>query len=420
MNIIKIEFTKKRISEDLKFRLLLIYPISLILIAFILDNPQNITQGLKNIILSSDLLITDYLGIGGLSATLLNSGILGLTSLLLLKSKKVRLTGISIAAIFTVMGFSMFGKNLLNVIPIILGVKLYSIYQKEPLRKFLIIALFSTALAPLVSQTIFILGFTVKGLFLATFIGVVTGFITPPLASHLLSSHQGFNLYNLGFTAGLIGTLLMSLFRSYGIEYNQNLIWTTKYTGVLGIILTFHFLSLILVGYLLNNQSFRRLKKLWKRSGRIVTDFVTLDTFPVTIINMGLMGLFYTLLLFLIGSPLNGPTVGGLFTIVGFSAFGKHPFNTFPIIVGVLIGSVTKIWGINNPGLILALLFSTTLAPISGVFGRLSGVIAGFLHLSVVMNIGYLHGGLNLYNNGFAGGLVAIILFPILDSIKKE
>jgi hypothetical protein len=420
MNIIKEKFIKKRISEETKFKLLLLYPISLILSAFIFEHPTEINHGFKNIILSSDLLISDYLGIGGLGATLLNSGILGLFSLLLLKSNKVRITGISIAALFTVMGFAMFGKNILNIIPVIIGVKLYSIYQKEPLSKFIIVALFSTALAPVVTQSILVFGYTDKGIFLAALIGILTGFIIPPVASHLLSSHQGFNLYNIGFSAGLIGTLLMSLFRSYGIEYDKQLIWTTQYSQVLRMLLLFYFLSMLLIGYLLNRESFKRLKKLWKRSGRIVTDFVTLDTFAVTLLNMGLMGLLYMLILTLIGSPLNGPTVGGLFTIVGFSAFGKHPFNTIPVICGVLLGSVTKIWGLADPGLILALLFSTTLAPITGVFGSLSGLLAGFLHLSVVMNIGYLHGGLNLYNNGFAGGLVAIILFPILDSLKKE
>ena len=36
------------------------------------------------------------------------------------------------------------------------------------------------------------------------------------------------------------------------------------------------------------------------------------------------------------------------------------------------------------------------------------------------MNIGYLHGGMNLYNNGFAGGLVAAVLVPIIESFRKE
>ncbi len=413
-------WNKKRISEELNFKLLLFYPLALIFLAFIIATPQDIFKGFKDIIFSTDLLITDYFGVGGLGATLFNSGILGIVSLLLLKSRRVKITGIGIAALFTVMGFSMFGKNILNIIPIILGVKLYALYQKEPFRNFIIVALFSTALSPLISQTIFFFGFTIKGICLAIIIGLVTGFVIPPVASHLLSSHQGFNLYNLGFTAGLIGTLLMSLFRSHGIEYNKQLIWTSEHTKIMGLFLCFYFLSMILIGYILNKEAFKGLHTLWKRSGRIVTDFVILDTLPVTMINMGLMGLLYIIILLLINSPLNGPTIGGLFTIIGFSAFGKHPFNTVPVIVGVLLGSLTKIWSLSDPGLILALLFSTTLAPIAGMFGKINGVIAGFLHLSVVMNIGYLHGGLNLYNNGFAGGIVAIILFPILDSIRKE
>ena len=53
---------------------------------------------------------------------------------------------------------------------------------------------------------------------------------------------------------------------------------------------------------------------------------------------------------------------------------------------------------------------------VSFVFGD---VIAGFFHMSMVMNVGYLHGGMNLYNNGFSGGFVAAVLVPIFDSLKK-
>ena len=36
------------------------------------------------------------------------------------------------------------------------------------------------------------------------------------------------------------------------------------------------------------------------------------------------------------------------------------------------------------------------------------------------MNVGVVHGGFNLYNNGFAGGIVAGIIVPILNVFKKE
>ena len=54
-----------------------------------------------------------------------------------------------------------------------------------------------------------------------------------------------------------------------------------------------------------------------------------------------------------------------------------------------------------------------TLAPIAGRFGIIAGIFAGFVHVSMAFNVGYLHGGINLYNNGFSGGFVAAMLVPI-------
>ena len=68
----------------------------------------------------------------------------------------------------------------------------------------------------------------------------------------------------------------------------------------------------------------------------------------------------------------------------------------------------------------LALLLSTTLAPIAGEFGFLAGILAGFLHSSVALNVGIVYGGMNLYNNGFAGGIVAIFLVPVIQSIRDR
>jgi hypothetical protein len=36
------------------------------------------------------------------------------------------------------------------------------------------------------------------------------------------------------------------------------------------------------------------------------------------------------------------------------------------------------------------------------------------------MNVGVVHGGINLYNNGFAGGLVASVLFPLFESFRRK
>ena len=56
----------------------------------------------------------------------------------------------------------------------------------------------------------------------------------------------------------------------------------------------------------------------------------------------------------------------------------------------------------------------------AGKFGPVVGIIAGYLHSSVALNVGIVYGGMNLYNNGFAGGIVAIFLVPVVQSISDR
>ena len=72
------------------------------------------------------------------------------------------------------------------------------------------------------------------------------------------------------------------------------------------------------------------------------------------------------------------------------------------------------------PALQLAGLFGTTLAPVAGHFGGLYGVLAGFIHSALVLQTGGPVAGLNLYNNGFSGGLIAIVLYPTLTAIVRR
>ena len=45
--------------------------------------------------------------------------------------------------------------------------------------------------------------------------------------------------------------------------------------------------------------------------------------------------------------------------------------------------------------------------------------MAGALHMALVTNIGDLHAGMNLYNNGFSGGFIAAALSPIFDALGR-
>ena len=59
-------------------------------------------------------------------------------------------------------------------------------------------------------------------------------------------------------------------------------------------------------------------------------------------------------------------------------------------------------------------------APIAGEFGFAAGVFSGMLHVAIVMCTAQMYGGLNLYNNGFSTGWVAIFMVPLLESFMKR
>lgn len=412
---------KPKVSNHKRYSMMIVYATSLIIFGFMMDTPENILYGLSQIIVQPDLLITDYIGVGGMGAAFVNSGLLTLIFIFILLKLKIPFNGASTASLFLISGFAFFGKNLFNVWFIVMGVYLYAKVQKDKFSKYIYVALFGTAMSPMVTEIFFnpSLSPSVR-ILLGVFVGLSIGFILPPLSTYLLRVHQGFNLYNVGFTAGIIGTVFVSLFKSYGLMPTAQFIWTQENNRILSLFLFSMFLSMIIIGFYLNDRSFKNIKNIMHYPGRLVTDFILLEGFAPTLVNMGINGLLATLYVLLVNGDLNGPTLGGIFTIVGFGAFGKHLKNILPIFLGVSIGAITKIWNINDPSILLAALFGTALAPISGEFGWKYGVLAGFIHSSVVLNVGVLHGGFNLYNNGFAAGLVAVILIPIIQAFRKD
>lgn len=135
---------------------------------------------------------------------------------------------------------------------------------------------------------------------------------------------------------------------------------------------------------------------------------------------MGLMGIIATSYALWVSGQLNGPIIGGILTVVGFGAFGKHPRNVIPILMGVLTLNFFTSFDHTSTTAVVAGLFGTTLAPIAGYFGVLPGILAGFIHMTMVLNVGALHSGVNLYNNGFSGGFVAAIMVPLLEMVQQR
>jgi hypothetical protein len=411
----------RRMVFDSKYSFVILFSLAQILFGLTQNTFFEITTGLQAILTMPSSLITDYIGLGNMGAAFVNSGLVSLVCILLLYRMKQSLNGPLIAALFTISGFALFGKNLFNVWFILLGAYAYSRFKKEKFNKYLVPALFGTSMAPAITEIAFRSSSSLLiGIPLAMAIGILLGFLISPLASSLIHVHQGYNLYNIGFSVGMLGLIFVSIMRSFGYEPIPQFIWSSGNNQVLSVYLFGIFLIILMAGFMLNGKSFRNYKKLLSHSGKLITDFIALEGFGITLINMGITGIISTSYILLIQGDLNGPTIGGILTISGFSAFGKHPRNILPIFLGVFIGSLLKVFSINDPAIQMAALFGTALSPIAGKFGWQWGVVAGFIHSSVVLNVGYLHGGFNLYNNGFAAGLVVAVLLPIISLFRKD
>ncbi|WP_035054517.1 DUF1576 domain-containing protein [Carnobacterium pleistocenium] len=412
------------VMERIKYIIALLFALTLVGLALYFNTLKEIWYGSLKILVSPANLVTDYFELANVGAAFINAALMIIKSLFIIRSTKVVLSGPLLAAIFTIAGFSLFGKNLFNSIPIILGVILYAKLTHTPFKNYLLSALYGTALGPLVSEVAFNSGFSfLTGIFLGWIAGAIVGLILPPLSRHFISFHKGFSLYNIGFTAGIIGMAFIAFFRAYGIEVDTVHLVSSGYNQPLSIYLYSLFFLLFSGGLYFNRGSFSGYAAFLKEDGKGGPDFLEHHGLGLTLINMALLGFLTTTLVLIVGGELNGPVIGGIFTVVGFGAFGKHVKNVFPILLGVLLVGWLTSADLSSTNFMLTALFGTTLAPVSGHYGIIAGILAGSLHMVIVTNISYLHAGMNLYNNGFSGGFTAAIIVPLLEVVffhKKE
>ena len=408
------------VKNHYRYDAIFIFSILAMSVGFLFDSPKEILDGYINILKSPSHLLTDYMAVGGIGATFLNAGFLMLLASFVLWRRQQLLTGPIIAALFTLFGFSLFGKNLFNTIPITFGVYLYGKIEGLKFNTLTMNSLFGTALGPVVSYICFGIGLPFfKGLVISYAVGILIGMIIPALSSSFLRFHQGYSLYNIGFTCGVIGLFIQGVFKSFNLEV-KNVNVVSDGNLQIAIIMYIFFTIVFTLGFYLNGFSFKNLGNLLKNSGRAPSDFGNIYGRGVSMINMAALGIIYTTYVLIMNQPLNGPILGGIFTIFGFGIFGKHIRNVLPILVGTLIAYFLNIYDPHSVSATVTILFATNLAPVAGEYGFIAGIFAGFCHVSIVSSVGVLHGGLNLYNNGFSGGFVAATLVPIFESIRNS
>lgn len=413
--------TFPKLSDDGLLLVVAALAAAFVLFGLIVSGPASVASGLPKILLARDTLITDYIEIGGIGAAFVNAGLLTLVAAGIYRMSGAAIGGGAMAAMLLVLGFALFGKNLLNVWPIVGGVWLYSRYKGEAFAKHINTAFFGCALAPIFSEILFSSTLSAAAslpLGLAT--GLVIGFILPPAAAQLFNAHGGFSLYNMGFTAGIVGTVVVAVYKSYGFVPDPVFYWSTGHNALLGGFLALLCLGLIGAGLHVDRSSLARLKDILALPGRSPSDFIAIAGPGPTFVNMGASGLIGVAYVLAVGGDLNGPSIGAIFTIIGFAAYGKHPRNITPIMAGVFLASLVTPSSANDPSLLLAALFGTTLAPIAGRYGWGWGIVAGVVHSAVAQSVGVVHGGLNLYNNGFAAGIVASVFAPTIAALQTR
>lgn len=400
-------------------RIVFLLPFLFFVTAFILDTPSNLLGGLWKIFTSPDRFPTDYFTLVGPGAAFLSASLILFVFAITMKVLKANMSGMAIAAQFMSAGFAFNGKNLANFLPLFLGVFLYCLISKEKFKNYIFIAMFACCMSPIVSEIYCIetidLGLRIP---LSIVVGLLVGFITAALAVFTNNVHRGYNLYNVGFAAGLAGFAIVSVLKEAGIEFQAGNMWYEESNVFQLVYLGIICLLFVVLGIILDRRSFIEGIKLSKESGRAASDYVLKKGVGPTLVNMGLTGILTIIFLIIVQAKLSGGNLMAAFlSVVGFAAFGKNIRNTAFIYIGAIIFHLLGWFDVSTSLLAFCTLLGTSVSPIGGQYGIIWGVTSIGLHLCLVTKTAPLHGWMLLYNNGFSAGFVALILVPVIEGV---
>ena len=441
--------------EESKFLKLFFAFVSLCFVAAAVCMPDRelMFKGFVNILVKPCKVSTNYFYIGGYAGTFLNMGLVGLfcTALCCLPGAKA-VNATTLAFLLTV-GFGAWGINPLNMIPTILGVLLYCLVKKEKAGSQVNAMMFSTGIAPIISELLFrypgtqILGFNLLGSILAVVVGLIIGFFLPAGLGHAPNIHKGFNHYSaavpIGFTAFFLRVVLYNVMLGKKIGDVSSL---KAFTGpaaeffwgcnIFCIVL---FVVCIVAACCMGCKP-KDYWQLLKDSGKGVSFTTKYGNAPF-LMNVGVYGLmivaYFNLAAFMDGGTARmstvwtGMTFGIVFCMLCTCNSGSHPRNVLPIMLGYVVTSYLFGWiagllGVENysltiasQGVLIGLCYANGLSPIAGTYGWGYGALAAGLHYLLVTAVPDMHGGFCLYNGGFTAALICLLLVPQLEKFCK-
>ena len=405
---------------------------SFLIAAFCMPDRANMLPGLWRIVSSPTLSSTNFFSLGGYAATFLNMGLVGLicTALYRLPGDKPNHAATLVTILTT--GFGSWGIHIVNMWPTMLGVALHSWVQKEKIGSHSNAMLFSTGLAPFLSELMVrypnpeVVGFTPAGLLAALVVGLFAGFFLPAGLDNSPRIHKGFALYSAALPVGMTAFLLYAiLYKAPGVAVPGAVseLHVADPVIVNGFCLIL-FSSLILVSILMGTT--------WRDYWHLLTDPEQIVNFSAAygngpmLMNVGAFGLYILLYYNIIGAEFNGVTFGVIFCMLSTCNSGSHPGNIWPITLGYSMASqlfqrIAPLVGgdyvqyLHSQAIVVGLCYANGLSPISDKYGWFYGFLAAMAHFCMVTTVPQLHGGMCLYNGGFTAALVCLLMIPALE-----
>ena len=429
----------KNLSEGSFLKLVFAFLTACFLIAaVIMPDRSTMFTGLWKILSQPSKVSTNYFAVGGYAATFLNMGLVALISLLLFVVCKGTPNNVSTLAFILTLGFGSWGINILNIWPTILGVVIYALVKKEKLGGLVNAMLFSTGIAPIITDLLIryphaeVVGFNLAGLGIALFVGICIGFFLPAGLAHSPAVHKGFDLYSAALPIGMTAFFLnATLYKTMGLKVDSLPLlsdMTVASSSIVNIFCCVVFGLCIVFAFLLGCKP----KDYW----RLLSDPALVNNFSSTygnatfLMNLGVYGLFILGYYNLIGATFNGVTFGVIFCMLACCNSGSHPGNVWPIMLGYVVASTVFGWlaplvggnftlPVNAQAIVVGLCYANGLSPIADKYGWRYGFIAAIMHYLLVTSVPNLHGGFCLYNGGFTAALICIILVPELERFFK-
>ena len=432
----------KNLSEGNFLKLLFAFFAAAFLIAAVcMPDRATMFTGLWKLLSQSSKISANYFAMGGYAATFLNMGLVALVSLLLFIVFKGTPNNASTLAVILTIGFGSWGINVLNIWPTILGVVVYGLVKKEKMGGLVNAMLFSTGIAPLITDLLIrypnaeVIGFNWLGLGLAMVVGLVIGFFLPAGLAHSPKVHKGFDLYSAALPIGMTAFFLnATLFKTMGVSLPKALSDIAPESMQVASQMTVNifcgavFGLCIVFALILGCKP----KDYWKllSDPALVTNFSSTYGNATFLMNVGVFGLFILGYYNLIGATFNGITFGIIFCMLATCNSGSHPGNVWPIMLGYFVASVVFGWispllggtfafQINAQAICVGLCYANGLSPIADKYGWRYGFIAAVMHYLLVTSVPTLHGGFCLYNGGFTAALICLILVPELEKFFR-